>query len=71
MLIDLQQTCAMTTSLVSLFQCLTTLLVKNFFLISYLNFPWNIFTLFPCILSLDTREKRSAPPSLLPLMKKV
>lgn len=38
-----------TTSLGSMFQCLTTLNVKNFFLITNLNFPlsiWNHFPLF-------------------------
>jgi len=30
-----------TTSLGSLFQCLTTLSVKKFFLISNLNLPWH------------------------------
>ncbi|KAK4828289.1 hypothetical protein QYF61_024954 [Mycteria americana] len=45
-----------TTSLGSLFQCLTTLLVKKFFLISNLNFPWCNLRPFPLVLSLVTWE---------------
>ena len=41
----------LTTSLGSLFQCITTLLEK-FFLISNLNFPWHNLKPFPLILSL-------------------
>ena len=43
------------TSLRSLFQCLTTLSVKKFFVISNLNLP------FPLILSPVTSEKRPIP----------
>ncbi|KAK4822662.1 hypothetical protein QYF61_019029 [Mycteria americana] len=55
-----------TTSLGSLFQCLTTLLVKPFFLISSLNFPWRNLRLFSLILPLVTWEKRLTPTSLQP-----
>ena len=40
-----------TTSLGSLFQCLTTFCVKKFFLISNLNLPWLNLRPFPLILS--------------------
>ena len=40
------------TSLGSLFQCLTTLLENNFFLISNLNLPWHNLRPFPLVLSL-------------------
>ncbi|KAK4823085.1 hypothetical protein QYF61_025707 [Mycteria americana] len=62
---------ASTTSLGSLLQCLTTLLVKKCFLTSSLNLPWHSFEPFPHVLSLDTREKRSAPPSPLLLLQKL
>jgi len=55
---------ASTTSLGSLFQCLTTLSVKKCLLMSSLNLPCNSFEPFPHVLSLDTREKRSAPQLL-------
>ncbi|KAK4810503.1 hypothetical protein QYF61_004283 [Mycteria americana] len=55
-----------TTSLGSLFQCLTTLSVKKFFLISNLNLPWHNLRPFPLILSLVTWEKRPTPTSLQP-----
>ncbi|KAK4826066.1 hypothetical protein QYF61_005025 [Mycteria americana] len=55
-----------TTSLGSLFQCLTTLSVKKFFLISRLNLPWRNLRPFPLILSLVTWEKRPTPTSLQP-----
>ena len=51
---------ASTTSLGSLLQCLTTRLVKKCFLMSSLNLSWCSFESFPCVLSLDTREKWSA-----------
>ena len=51
-----------TTSLGSLFQCLTTLSANNFFLISNLNLPWCILKPFPLVLSPVTSEKR---PTLL------
>ena len=50
-----------TTSLRSLFQCLTTLSVKKFFLISNLNLPWCNLRPFPLILSPVTSEKRPTP----------
>ncbi|KAK4831181.1 LOW QUALITY PROTEIN: hypothetical protein QYF61_015913 [Mycteria americana] len=56
-----------TTSLGSLFQCLTTLSVKKFFLISSLNLPWHNLRPFPLVLSLVTWEKRPTPTSLQPL----
>jgi len=59
----------LTISLGSLFQCLTTLLVKKCFLMSSLNIPWHSFEQFPCVLPLDIREKRSVPPSPLHLLK--
>ncbi|KAK4820465.1 LOW QUALITY PROTEIN: hypothetical protein QYF61_027747 [Mycteria americana] len=47
-----------TTSLGSLCQCLTTLSVQKFFLISSLNLPWCNLRPFPLVLSLITWEKR-------------
>ncbi|KAK4829616.1 LOW QUALITY PROTEIN: hypothetical protein QYF61_005743 [Mycteria americana] len=55
-----------TTSLGSLFQCLTTLLVKTFFLTSNLNLPWRNLRPFPLVLSLVNWEKRLTPTSLQP-----
>jgi len=57
------------TPLGSLFQCLTTLSVKKRFLMFSLNFPWHSFVSFLCVLSLDPRKKRSAPPYPLPLLR--
>ncbi|KAK4831669.1 hypothetical protein QYF61_018636 [Mycteria americana] len=54
------------TSLGSLFQCLTTLSVKKFFLISSLNLPWCNLRPFPLVLSLVTWEKRPTPALLQP-----
>lgn len=48
----------MTTALGSLFQCLNTPLMKNFFLIANLNLSCHSFMLFPCVLSLVTKERR-------------
>ena len=53
-----------TTSQNSLFQCLTTLSVKKFFLISNLNLPWCNLRPLPLVLSLVTWVKRPAPASL-------
>lgn len=53
---------ALTTSLEILFQNLTNLLVKKCFPMSSLNLLWCSFEPFPCVPSLDSREKRSAPP---------
>ena len=61
----------MTTSLGSLFQCMTTLSVKNLFLISSLNLPCHSLTPFPQVLSLVTKENRSAPAPPLPLVRKL
>jgi len=41
-----------TASLGNLFQCLTTLMVKNFFLVSHLNLPSFSLEQFPVVLSL-------------------
>lgn len=60
---------AATTSLGSLGQCKTTLSVKNAPLMSRLNLPWHSFQPFPCDLSLNTREKGSAPSSPLLLKR--
>ncbi|KAK4824318.1 LOW QUALITY PROTEIN: hypothetical protein QYF61_013593 [Mycteria americana] len=51
-----------TTSLGSLFQCLTTLSVKKFFLIPNLSLPWCNLRPFPLILSLVTWERDRPPP---------
>jgi len=45
---------ASTASLGNLFQCVTTLCVKNFLLISNLNLPCPSLKLFPLVLSLST-----------------
>ena len=45
---------ASTTSLGNLFQCVTTLCVKNFLLISNLNLPYLSLRPFPLVLSLFT-----------------
>jgi len=50
----------LTTSLGSLFQCLTTLSVKKFFQISNLNLPWRNLRPFPLILSPVTSETNPA-----------
>jgi len=55
-----------TTSLGSLFQCLTTLSVKTFFLISNLNLPRRSLRPLPLVLSLVTWERRPAPASRRP-----
>ena len=55
-----------TTSLGSLFQCLATLSVNKFLLISYLNLPWRNLRPLPLVLSLVTWEKRPTPPLLQP-----
>ncbi|KAK4821778.1 LOW QUALITY PROTEIN: hypothetical protein QYF61_000839 [Mycteria americana] len=60
-----------TASLGSLFQCLTTLSVKKFFLISNLNLPWCNLRPFPLVLSLVTWDKRPTPTSLQPESNKV
>lgn len=40
--------------------------VKNLFLISNVNLPWDRFMLFPCVLSLDKREEVSSCPCTSP-----
>jgi len=57
------------TSLHNLFQCLTTLIVKNFFLISYLNLPSFSLKPFPLMLSLQTLLKNLFPSSLEPPLR--
>ena len=52
-----------TTSLGSLFQHLTTLVEKKFFLISKLKLPWHSLRPFNQVLSLVVQEKRSTPVS--------
>jgi len=55
------------TSLGSLFQCLTTLLVKKFFLITNLNLPWHNLRPFPCpeFLSYSYNIKKCAALSVV------
>ena len=48
---------AFTTYLGNLFQCVTTLWVKNFLLISNLNLPCLSLKPFPLVLSLSTHVK--------------
>ena len=50
---------AFTTSLGNLFQCLTTLTVKNFFLTSSLNLPFSSLKPFPLVLSLPVLIKNN------------
>ena len=50
-----------TTLLGNLFQCLTTLTVKNFFLISSLNLPASSLKPFPLILLLPALMKSPSP----------
>jgi len=50
------------TALGSLFQCLTTLSGKKFFLIFNLNLPWCNLRPLLLVLSLVTGEKRPTPP---------
>ena len=52
---------AFTTSLGNLFLCVTTLCVKNFFLISNLNLPCPILKPFPVVLSLSTLINSHSP----------
>lgn len=54
------------TTLGSLLQFLTTLWVKNFFLISNLNLPWHYLKPFPLILSFGMWQKRPIPTWLQP-----
>jgi len=55
-----------TTSLSSLFRCLTTHSVKKFFLTSTLNVPWRNLRPLPLLLLLVSWEKRPTPASLQP-----
>ena len=50
---------ASTTSLGNLFQCVTTLFVRNFLLISYLDLPCLSLKPFPLVLSLSTLVSRT------------
>lgn len=61
----------MTTSPGKLFQHLTIPSVTIFLVISHLNFPWGSFRPFPHVLSAVPREKRSTPPTLLHIMRKL
>jgi len=56
---------AATASLGNLGQCLTTLMGKNFFLISHLNLPSFSLEPFPLVLSLHTLVKSPSPSFLL------
>jgi len=58
---------AATASLGNLFQCLTTLTVKNFFLISNLKLPSFSLKPFTLALSLHTLVKSPSPSLLCPL----
>lgn len=58
------QAWASITSLGSLSQCLTTLAVKKYFLLSSLILSWLRFEPLPHILPLDPRENRSDVPLL-------
>ena len=44
-------------SLGNLFQCLTTLIVKDFFLISNLNLPSKFETIYPCPITTDPAKE--------------
>ena len=57
------------TSLGSLFQFLTTLSAKKFFLLFNLNLPWHNLRPFLLILSPVTSEKRPTPLSLQSLFR--
>jgi len=57
-----------TTSLGSLFQCLTTLSVKKCFLMSNLNLPWCNLRPFPLVLS---PVRRDQPLSLSKLLSDI
>ena len=60
---------ASTTTPGNLFQCLTTLIVKNYFLIYSLNIPSFSLKLFPLALSLQTLLKSLSPSFLQPPFK--
>ena len=71
-LLNTDRLAASTTSTASLFQCFATLSIKKCFLMSCPNSPWCSFEPFPRILSLENREKSSAPPSpLSPLQEDI
>ena len=55
---------AFTTYLGNLFQCITTLWVKNFLLISNLNLPCPSWKPFPLVLSLSTLINSCSPSCL-------
>ena len=59
--LDTSRDGASTTSLGNLFQCVTTLCVKNFLLISYLNLPCLSLKPFPLVLSLCTHVNSHSP----------
>lgn len=60
-----------TTPLRSLLKCLTTLPVRKCFLMTSLYFSGYGFEPFPCTLPSGTKERRSAPPSPLLLLRKL
>lgn len=60
-----------TAALGSLFQCLTALAVKQFFLIFHLNFPWCNPRTFAFVLSLVLCQKSLSPTSLQPLFREL
>lgn len=65
-LLNIDSLGASTTFLGSFFQCLTTILVKEGFLMYNINLPWCSFKLFQCILSLDPRRRAQHFPLHLP-----
>jgi len=60
---------AATASVGNLFQCFTTLMVKNFFLISNLDLPSFSLEPFPLVLSLHTLVKRVNKPNSLTFLR--
>lgn len=60
-----------TTSLESLFQCLITLLVNFFFLITNLNFPGAIEAISPCLLLVAWETRPTAQPHFIQLKLEV
>ena len=65
--LDVSRNRASTTSLGNLFQCLTTLTVKYFFLISNLNLPSISLKPFPLVLSPQTLLMNLSPSFLYPI----
>ena len=65
MVLNVSRDGASTTSLGNPFQCFTTLIVKNFFLLSSLNLPCFSLKPLPLVLSLLSLLKRLSPFFLL------